>query len=96
MRSDPLTEASGIQLADVPDDARELLEITARQFLEAGGRISLAEWARLSPESRAALAAAGRQLIAEVAAAIPVAFLASESEEAHEKRVSSALEKVVR
>ena len=58
------------KLANLPTtanlvEARPYLVASARYFLEAGGVLSLADWAALSPVERAAFTSAGRQLHVE-------------------------------
>lgn len=56
-------------------EAGAALVAVAVEFLRGGGAVSLAEWGRLLPAERAALAAAGTALRAEAAAAVGYASL---------------------
>lgn len=58
---DLLWQAVGAK-AEASEEAHGALARMARAFLEAGGRLSLADWVMLDESSRAAFAAAGQQV----------------------------------
>lgn len=72
-----LLRAAGIRPeipADLPEEAAELLAAAALAFLQAGGVVTLTDWADLTDHERVALEAAGRALAAERAVRAGVAL----------------------
>lgn len=92
MRIDALLVSSGL-LADAEVDARAL-ESVAYRFLSSGGCVSLTEWAALSDESRAALAAAGDRMRREQAQRAVTEWAAS-MEEMTRRAATDAAEMLV-
>lgn len=67
-----LARAAGLY-EDVPEAALPQLVAEGVDFLRAGGVLSLAEWADLSPAEKSAMVEAGNVVAAERAAAIGIA-----------------------
>ncbi len=80
MRLDPLLATTSAEIPEAArDEVRASLDVAAANFVNAGGVVSLTEWASLSSESREAIVVAQMRRREETAALFARAILPAQA-----------------